>query len=69
MLYDITTGGATFGSVKISSTNQQGGFESAGERTVIVGNTKKIGKKKSYGYGMASISEQAYLELLKKYQR
>lgn len=69
MLYDNSTGGATFGSVKISSTNQKGGFESAGEQTIVVGNTKKIGKKKSYGYGMASISEQAYLELLKKYQR
>ena len=69
MLYNNTTGGATFGSVKVSSTNQKGGFESAGEQTIVVGNTKKIGKKKSYGYGMASISEQAYLELLKKYQR
>ena len=69
MLYDNTTGGATFGSVKVSSTNQKGGFESAGEQTIVVGNTKKIGKKKSYGYGVASISEQAYLELLKKYQR
>lgn len=69
MLYDNTTGGATFGSVKVSSTNQQGGFESAGERTIIVGSNKKLSKKKSYGYGMASISEQAYLELLKKYQR
>lgn len=69
MLYDNSTGGATFGSVKVSSTNQKGGFESAGEQTIVVGNTKKIGKKKSYGYGMASISEQAYLELLKKYQR
>lgn len=69
MLYDNTTSGATFGSVKVSSTNQKGGFESAGEQTIVVGNTKKIGKKKSYGYGMASISEQAYLELLKKYQR
>lgn len=69
MLYDNTTGGATFGSVKVSSTNQKGGFESAGEQTIVVGNAKKIGKKKSYGYGMASISEQAYLELLKKYQR
>nr|DAX15789.1 MAG TPA: hypothetical protein [Caudoviricetes sp.] len=61
--------GRTFGTVSSNVTKQKGGFYCAGERTVVIGSTsKKIDKKLKYNPNM-SVAEQAYLELLKQYQR
>lgn len=65
----ITSEGKIFGSIGASVTKQKGGFYCAGERTVVIGTTsKKIDKQLKYNPNM-SLAEQAYLELLKKYQR
>lgn len=61
--------GRTFGSIGSTVTKQKGGFYSAGERTVVIGSgNKKINKKLTYNNNI-SVAEQAYLELLKQYQR
>ena len=64
----IVSQGRTFGTIGVVTTNQKGGFTSAGEKTVTIGSTKPI-KKKNILYNNKSLAELAYLELLKKYQR
>ena len=61
----IGSEGRIFGAI----TKQKGGFYCAGERTVVIGSkNKKIDKQLKYNPNM-SLAEQAYLELLKQYQR
>ena len=65
----IGSDGRTFGTIGTSVTKQKGGFYCAGERTVTIGSkNKKIDKQLKYNPNM-SLAEQAYLELLKQYQR
>ena len=64
----IISQGRTFGTITAVTTNQKGGFESAGEKVVTIGSTKHINKKNML-YNTKSLAEQAYIELLRKYQR
>lgn len=65
----IRSEGRIFGAIGTAVTKQKGGFYCAGERTVTIGSkNKKIDKQLKYNPNM-SLAEQAYLELLKQYQR
>ena len=60
---------STFGGLKTTTTKKQGGFDSAGEKTIIIGNGKGSVRKKPSTVNHLSAAEEACDLLNQKFQR